>query len=84
SQPLNRGEVPLLNIPVDLTQSNKQIKTKRSKSDRISNSPVITKDSIEKMGRGLLYSTDTQAHFRRVVKEGEENLSYSEWKIDES
>ncbi|CAG8597048.1 8678_t:CDS:1, partial [Cetraspora pellucida] len=86
SQLLDRDKVPLLcnNISQNPVQSNKQTKTKRFKSDRISNLSVITKNSIEKTDRKPLYFTDTLACFRHVVKEGKENLSNSEYKIVES
>ncbi|CAJ0871184.1 15217_t:CDS:1, partial [Entrophospora sp. SA101] len=70
-------------ISQDPVQLIKLTKTKRSKSDRISNLSVIANDPIEKIDRRPLYSTDTLASFRCAVEEGKENLSNSKYKIDE-
>ncbi|CAG8665455.1 13266_t:CDS:1, partial [Ambispora gerdemannii] len=56
-------------ISQDLVQSNKLTKTKRSKSDQISNLSVIAKDPMEKIDRKLLYSTDILVSFKRAVEE---------------
>ncbi|CAJ0864240.1 15516_t:CDS:10 [Entrophospora sp. SA101] len=72
------------NVSAEVAQPNKQIKIKRSKPSRISNPPVIAKDSTEKTGGKPLYSEDTLACIRHAVEEGKENLSNSGYKIDES
>ncbi|RHZ63701.1 hypothetical protein Glove_328g101 [Diversispora epigaea] len=80
SQPLDGDKVPLLcnNVPVEPAQSSKRTKTKRSKSDRILNPPVISKDLTEKIDPEKL------AHFRRTLKKGKEELANSEYKTDET
>ncbi|CAG8558251.1 8019_t:CDS:1 [Diversispora eburnea] len=80
SQPLDRDKVPLLcnNVPVGPAQSSKRTKTKRSKSDRVLNPPVISKDLTEKIDPEKL------AHFRHTVKEGREELANLEYKTDET
>ncbi|CAJ0648873.1 15556_t:CDS:1 [Entrophospora sp. SA101] len=88
---LDRDKVPLLCRTEESTlkgyniseEPSKRTKTKRSKSVRKSNLPIITKDLIEKIDEKPAYSTDTLASFRRAVEEGKENLSNSKYKIDE-
>src|SRR5437763_8479051 len=77
SQPLDKDKVPLLcnNVSAEVAQPNKRIKIKRSKPSRISNPPIIAKDSTEKTGGKPLYSENTLASFKCAVEESKKNLS---------
>ncbi|CAG8821890.1 25334_t:CDS:1, partial [Dentiscutata erythropus] len=68
SPSLDRDKVPLLCNNIS-EEPSKQTKTKRSKSIRKSNLPIITKDLTEKIDEKPAYSIDTHACFRRAVEE---------------
>ncbi|CAG8844431.1 1920_t:CDS:2, partial [Gigaspora margarita] len=66
SQPLDqKGHgVAINNVLVESAQLSKRTKTKRSKSIRVLNLPVISNNSTEKI------DVETVADFRRAVEEG--------------
>ncbi|CAG8839567.1 41739_t:CDS:1, partial [Gigaspora margarita] len=78
SQPLGpKGHgVGIDNVSVESIQSSKQTKTKRSKSVRVLNPPIISNYSPEKI------DVKTVADFRRAVEEGRGNLAETEYRIN--
>ncbi|CAG8565767.1 3328_t:CDS:1, partial [Acaulospora colombiana] len=64
-------------VSVESVQSSKRTKAKRSKSVQISNSPVISEDSTEKI------DAEAVAHLRHAIEGGKRNLTNSGNKIDE-
>ncbi|CAG8619720.1 6116_t:CDS:1 [Paraglomus occultum] len=65
-------------VSVEPAQSSKRTKAKRSKSVRISDSPVISEDSTEKI------DAETVAHLRHAIEGGKRNLTKLGYKIDET